>query len=331
MADSAVYLGFWTNWQNGRVFGATLTLTQQNGALLIAFLALFVRLSGSHLWNVIRFASHQFRSKASAQDGLYHQQQAVLRNTSSDTDALWQLVLLSWAWRSKANRWIVRQTPLILLALFHIAALALAGLFSSRAATTPSTDVLLNAGNQCGYVQFPDSNQGLDDDGLAQWSAALLDRKQGYAASMAYAKSCYNQSSSVGQCNSFVRQEIVPSLVYHAPCPFASKICADIDQGAITVDTGKIDSTAHLGINTPAADRLAYRMLFTCTPLTTDGYFSQWAPFSTPSIPGDRARYYFYGPTKANTRQPYLNYTTVVSEYGVDTSAQAYSLESVMF
>lgn len=42
-----IHLGFWTNWSHGRVKGATITLTHRNGALLTAFLALFVAFAGT--------------------------------------------------------------------------------------------------------------------------------------------------------------------------------------------------------------------------------------------------------------------------------------------
>jgi hypothetical protein len=37
-----VYLGKWTNWSRGPVFGATLTLSREDANLLIAFVAFFV-------------------------------------------------------------------------------------------------------------------------------------------------------------------------------------------------------------------------------------------------------------------------------------------------
>lgn len=54
--DYPVFLGVWTNWSlGGRVTGSTITLTHRNGALLIAFIALFVTFSGSRLWRILRY------------------------------------------------------------------------------------------------------------------------------------------------------------------------------------------------------------------------------------------------------------------------------------
>lgn len=44
-----VHIGFWTNWNWGPIFGATITMTTRNGALLIAILALFSSLAGTSL------------------------------------------------------------------------------------------------------------------------------------------------------------------------------------------------------------------------------------------------------------------------------------------
>lgn len=41
-----IKLGFWTNWSDGKILGATMTLTRQNGGYLIAFLAIFVGMAG---------------------------------------------------------------------------------------------------------------------------------------------------------------------------------------------------------------------------------------------------------------------------------------------
>jgi hypothetical protein len=45
-ANYQVKLGFWTNWSNGKILGATMTMSRQNGGFLIAFLAIFVGMAG---------------------------------------------------------------------------------------------------------------------------------------------------------------------------------------------------------------------------------------------------------------------------------------------
>lgn len=48
-APYPVYVGFWTNWSQGSVLGATLTLAQANANLVIAFVAFPVTVSTANL------------------------------------------------------------------------------------------------------------------------------------------------------------------------------------------------------------------------------------------------------------------------------------------
>jgi hypothetical protein len=68
------------------VQGPTLTLNPTGANLLIAVLALFVTMSSSQLWTIVRFTLHQMRAskKSRSFSILYDQQQFVLRNTTTD-------------------------------------------------------------------------------------------------------------------------------------------------------------------------------------------------------------------------------------------------------
>lgn len=41
--NTSIHVGFWTNWTEGSVSGSTLTLSNRNGAILIAALAIFIQ------------------------------------------------------------------------------------------------------------------------------------------------------------------------------------------------------------------------------------------------------------------------------------------------
>ena len=57
--DYPIYLGVWTNWSlGGRIKGSTITLDHHNGALLTAFLAVFIAFAGSRLWRIVCFVIH---------------------------------------------------------------------------------------------------------------------------------------------------------------------------------------------------------------------------------------------------------------------------------
>lgn len=102
-AASFVHTGPWINWSHGLVLGSTITLNQQDGALLTAFLGIFVTTAGAACWKIMSFALHQHRSLRISQDGIHHQQQAILRNTGSPSKASLELAHLAWSWRVRVN------------------------------------------------------------------------------------------------------------------------------------------------------------------------------------------------------------------------------------
>ena len=184
MPDTSFHQGIWTDWEKGKVFGQTLTLSSQHGSLFISFLALLIRFTGGHIWNIARFIAHQLRSRGDAQPTLHHQQQAVLRNNPGSTDALWQFMLLSWAWRSRVASGAWLSVPWASLALLQILALTAAGLFSSKVVTVGGGDVLINAGDYCGIVQFASKNGNFIPAEAEQWGATIVARKQGLRNSL---------------------------------------------------------------------------------------------------------------------------------------------------
>lgn len=58
--DQSIYTGVWVNWSQGRIFGATITLTSRDGALLVTFLALFVSLVETSFWRIVCLALHRY-------------------------------------------------------------------------------------------------------------------------------------------------------------------------------------------------------------------------------------------------------------------------------
>lgn len=86
-SNQDVYTGLWTNYAKGRVAGATLTL--HNGAYLVAFLAMFVRVTGNYAWKLLCYLVFHINVTSSPPDETQHrQQQAVLRNSYSAMDAI---------------------------------------------------------------------------------------------------------------------------------------------------------------------------------------------------------------------------------------------------
>ena len=54
-----VYLGVWTNWSRGKVYGLTLTLRRQEANLLVAFTAFFIAFVG-RAYRIFLLSSHSF-------------------------------------------------------------------------------------------------------------------------------------------------------------------------------------------------------------------------------------------------------------------------------
>ena len=114
-----VYTGPWINWSHGLILGSTVTLSERDGGLLTAFLGIFVTAAGAACWKIMSFALHQHRSPLDPQDGIHHQQQAILRNTDSPIAAVFELARLVWCWRKDALRPFMRTLPIAALALLN--------------------------------------------------------------------------------------------------------------------------------------------------------------------------------------------------------------------
>lgn len=62
-ATSYLYTGPWINWFRGLVLGSTIVLSERDGGLLTAFLALFISTAGVACQRVLSYALHQNRAK----------------------------------------------------------------------------------------------------------------------------------------------------------------------------------------------------------------------------------------------------------------------------
>lgn len=152
-----VHLGYWTNWSHGRYTGSTITLTNRNGAILTSFLAIFITVMGTSFWRIVCFGLHQLYSSKVAQDGLYHQRQAILRNAGNESSSLFIYVRMLWTWPSGANG-LKRLAPLLGLTLASMVLFAGAGTLASK--FVQMSDELLISGPHCGG--YPDVIDTID-------------------------------------------------------------------------------------------------------------------------------------------------------------------------
>lgn len=260
-----VYLGMWTNWSRGRLMGATLTVSRENGNYLLSFTAFFIGLVSTRFWRILCFILHNSFSTSTPRDALYHQQQAILRNSASPDSGLLVLVQLAWAWRKTAKRAIIRVFPLIATASFFLIAFTIAGGFSSTISTGIGKEVLLD-GSNCAFVNIQYSD--VEAESLLQ---PYTSRQSNNAAN--YAQQCYaTTTSGMFDCGTFVKPRIPGSVDNQTACPFAKGLCQS--DASLRLDTGYIDSHEHLGLNAPFDERVIFRTVLQCAPLATKGYTS---------------------------------------------------------
>lgn len=259
--DGQVYLGAWTNWSHGSVMGATLTLTREQGNLLIAFTALFIPFVASRFWRVFAIMFHQCYSQSAPRDAIYHQRQVVLRNSSSPESGLISFIRLLWAWRSTTgpSRPWLRVLPVVLFSFFSICAFTVAGGFSSMIST--AGEVLLK-GDRCEVATTLSGGGNITQQAVARSFFAS------YMNDVAnYAQQCYsNQNSGILECSRFITNAISTAVTdQHAACPFRSDICRH-NNSNLLLDTGHLNSNDIFGINDPKDETLTLRFVLQVSP-----------------------------------------------------------------
>lgn len=157
------------------------------------------------------------------------------------------------------------------------------GILSSRLLTASDNEALIS-GRKCG--NFTDASD------LAGMTQADLIHYQSRIASNAYtyASQCYNQTLKVNpaECNKFALPYLPHYIDSNSSCPFSEGLCRN-DQGNLLLDSGRLDSSKHLGLNTGPHFTLQYRTQ--CAPLQTNGY----TDIVTDPITSKKMHVYRYG------------------------------------
>jgi hypothetical protein len=305
--------------------------------LLIAAIALLVAWAGGHFWSILCFVFHQLRSSQADKDALHYQLQVLLKNTLPTTAFLWRLIQLSWYWRRSTVAVLRRIIPLAIPTALTTAAFLAAGIFSSRVADTNGS-VLIRG--KCGDVTqqsikpFPQWTQ-------SDWIAAdiLFIGANGFCRdNAAYARSCYynrrpsGESDNQRSCEDYVVPLIESTVDINAACPFAQGTCKN---PAIKIDSGRINSQEHLGINAPPSERVEMRKVTTCAPLSvSETHPTNWTTdmqtgtelFFPMSPANETFKYYNIGPNLLYG-QTVSNWTFVVSNTSVNYATLPYTLQ----
>ncbi|KAF9634368.1 hypothetical protein BFW01_g5263 [Lasiodiplodia theobromae] len=257
-----VYTGMWTNWSRGRVLGSTITLSQRDGTLLIAFTAFFITLVSTSFWRIACFAFHTRFSTASARDGLHHQRQALLRNSANGASGLASLLLVLWSWRggkNEAKHAYSRLLPLIIFTTVTLVLFAIASGFSSTISSGMGSEVLVSS-DRCGITTSGNNDTFFN---IANSYVA-----QGASTAFIYAQQCYSNTSNPGKCGTYVKPRLPVTVEYNVSCPFSDEMCYTQD-GNIRFDSGLLDSLDDFGVNTRPNLRFQYRQMMECAPLNT--------------------------------------------------------------
>ncbi|KAI8631817.1 hypothetical protein F5Y19DRAFT_376735 [Xylariaceae sp. FL1651] len=300
-----VYVGVWVNWSRGFVLGSTLTLGRREAEFLIAFTAFFIAYVASRFWRVTCFIFHRYFSTPNPRDAIYHQQQAILRNSSSPEDGIRLLAYLLWrGFRSKNP---FRPLPALTAATICVIFFTVAGGFSSTISTAVGNEVLIQSKN-CGYVN---EGSGKTPEELFPLLSYGADK---YNAAANYAQQCYsNSTSELLDCGRFITQQISGTVDGNAACPFSSEICRN-SKTNLRLDTGYVDSHSQFGLNSPPHQRILFRNVLHCAPLATEGFTTQ----DNTSL-GDVTKYH-YGSSRnsaGDTDYVYLA-KSLKSQYEID-------------
>ncbi|KAF2835846.1 hypothetical protein M501DRAFT_1019448 [Patellaria atrata CBS 101060] len=253
------YIGFWNDWSKVSILRPVLTLRSDYAKIFLVLLTIFITIVGSQLWRIVKFILHQVRSDPHKRDALYHQQQAVLRNSQDPYGALWYFAQLGWTWRSSTSRSFIRQLPVSMVALLQISGFLVASIFSGQVVTFGGP-VLLRSEN-CGWA-----NQTAQMTYDWQNQCTIRSRSD-FQESANYVRTCL-ESQALMSCQGPKWPRIDSSISFGHTCPFPdSRICKNGPEGTVQIVSELMDSNRHLGINAPKEDSVQVRKALTCSPL----------------------------------------------------------------
>ncbi|KAH7128142.1 hypothetical protein B0J11DRAFT_430867 [Dendryphion nanum] len=277
LENKHVKRGVWTNWSQGSVMGRTLTVEARVGIVVIALLTLCASIGMAQLFHLLTFMYHQLRAKGKPSDGLFWQQQALLRTLPTPTALVADYAKLWWSWRHKTNKVIWRcWTTIVLITCFAAAAIAV-GISVSYIVQTSNLEVLVST-PFCRFVN--QSSNYIPNDILN-----FQEKQHGEART--YTRQCYqNTTDTTMACRNTFVQPRIPFTVQWAACPWDQSMCLDGQQPAIAMDSEQIDLKKYFGWNLKQRDSLWFRRRTVCNVLPLDGHYDIIKP-----APGKHMRY----------------------------------------
>lgn len=261
LSSDLVHRGYWVNLSQGAFMGRTITTDTKTGVILVALLAVFTTLASNHLWNLFAFTLHQIRANGRVSDGLYRQQQALLRTFPSAGTLLWESLKLLHVWKGtrhrgkKERRALQHSLGQALVAVIFTAAFLAASVFSSSAISGTDIEILVQS-PYCGLIS-PKSETS-EADAYSSKVASFSTR---------YAEDCYiDDDKAPSRCNIFVQPRL-PMKVMNESCPFGESVCAS---QAVSIDSGLMDLNDAFGLNLKENDRMKLRTKLSCSVLSLE-------------------------------------------------------------
>jgi hypothetical protein len=275
--------GYWVNYAQGPVMGQTITTDSRSGALVIALLAVITSLGLTHLWHLLTFFCYQVRADGVPNDGLFRQQQALLRTLPTPSTFSADLIKLWFAWRKVSQKAFLRSSLGVSIAVLYIMVSLVVSIFSSYVVSSLNLEVLVSSPH-CGML-----------DPEAWWTSYGSTIR---AATESYGPECYRSNGLPSRCNIYTRPNI-PFTTESIPCPFDERMCT---VPAVAFDSGLIDMRDTFGINLEEKDRVQYRKRTSCAILPLDGHTrvadtSSMAVLKAgrPALPNETYLLYTYG------------------------------------
>lgn len=216
----------------------------------------------SQMWSLFTFLYHQLRAKSGDDpcDGLFWQQQALLRTLPPPTSLFFDSLKIWWAWRRSSKKALLRSLIPIVMALFFAVAAVTSSIFSTYVVSSSNLRVLVNSPS-CGR---------LNTKRIMSYSANKTLAFDHIPAVKTYAKDCYQQHGSLpSRCqNTFVKPNISLSIS-PADCPWDDIMCRphnNDSKPAITMDSGMVHGS-QFGFNHEPYNDISFSKKTTCNVL----------------------------------------------------------------
>ena len=293
--SKSIFTGFWTDESTPGVLGSTWTMEQQYANFVVALIAILVSVGVNSAWSLLLFIVHQSRATAVPKDGLFRQQQVLLRSLGSPGSISLDSLKIAQAWSGFSSSAYLRCLVLTIVGLVFATGGLVAGVVSSGIVSLTDLRVLVKS-SSCQQLNMTEyfSAESISTVGLDT---------EVHNVAIAYADQCYGTWKAPSQCNSYV----IPRISFNSSfgrSPFGMLVEGNTDR-ALTLDSGYLDSNDVFGINARPRDRVEIRRKATCSPLESVSYTSIIDPGLDPRpfrtnigrdpIPGERLYATHYG------------------------------------